>query len=631
MTSRRLVPRVYTSPPPSSSPRDDHARAPLRYSTSVTGREDVSDAVAGGMPTTRGLNFYLADRNLEFVCTRVMAPEVFARARPALVEMGAVAGGDLDALADTADKHPPTLRAWDAVGRRVDEIVKHPAYVAMERLAFERFGLAAMSHRSGVLGWPGPVPHAVKYALSYLFAQSEFGLLCPVSLTDATARMLGRYASPELKAAYLPRLTATDLDQLTQGTQWMTEKSGGSDVGASTTRALRAGDGTWRLYGDKWFCSNANAEVALTLARPDGAPAGTPGLAMFLVPKYLGDGTKNAWTINRLKDKLGSRSMATGEVTYDGAVAYLVGELERGFRQMMEMVNVSRLSNAMRAAGIMRRALLEAIVHARGRIAFGRPLAALPLLRSTLLEMVLDTEAAAAVVLDAAAVLDRADAGSALDARLVRILTPLAKCWLTSRARVVAGDAMNVRGGNGYIEEWVNPRLLRDSYLGAIWEGSTNVVALDVQRAILRDGCAEPLLAAVHARLDAVVESAAKPCVEAVRLAADDLRRRVASWPAIDATERELTARPVADALYHVLAASLLVAEGQAWRDGHGDLRKLLVASLYVRRWLRPPAPPEPLFAGHHVQWLDAIIDWSPIPAAALATFGEELRRPGSV
>src|SRR6266850_3804061 len=430
-----------------------------------------------GMPTTRGLNFYVADPNLEFVCSTVMEPDVLARARPLLVEMGAVAGGELDALAADADRHPPTLRPYDERGRRVDEVVFHPAYRAMERLAFERFGLAAMSHREGVLGWPGRVPHVVKYALSYLFAQSEFGLLCPVSVTDSTARVLRRFADDDVQARYLPRLTATDLDALWQGAQWMTEKTGGSDVGASTTRARRDADGTWRLWGDKWFCSVANAGAALALARPEGAPAGTRGLALFIVPKVLPDGTKNAWTLNRLKDKLGSRSMATGEVTLDGAVAYPVGDLARGFHQMMEMVNVSRLSNAMRAAGIMRRSVLESVVHARGRSAFGRALIELPQLGRDVLEMLLDAEAGCSVILNAAARLDRADAGAADDRALIRLIIPLAKYWLTVRARVVAGEAMNVRGGNGYIEEWVNARLLRDAYLGAIWEGSTNVVA----------------------------------------------------------------------------------------------------------------------------------------------------------
>src|SRR5438045_2848725 len=180
------------------------------------------------MPTTRGMNFFLADSNLEFVCAGVMRPEDFARARPHLVALGAAAGGEIDELAAVADKHPPVLRTHDATGRRVDEIVRHPAYEAMERIAFERFGLHAMSHRDGVLGWPGRVPHVVKYALSYLFSQSEFGLLCPVNMTDSTARMLARFGGTELRGRYLPRLTTTVLEDLWQGTQWMTEKTGGS-------------------------------------------------------------------------------------------------------------------------------------------------------------------------------------------------------------------------------------------------------------------------------------------------------------------------------------------------------------------------------------------------------------------
>jgi len=576
-------------------------------------------ATPDAMPSTRGLNFYLADPNLEFVCSTVMAPGDLERARPHLVEMGAVAGDELDALAAEADRNPPALRTHDARGARIDEVVRHPAYREMERIAFSRFGLAAMSHRPGVLGWPAPVPHAVKYALSYLFAQSEFGLLCPVSLTDATARILRRFGDESLRAAWLPRLTATDMAVHCQGTQWMTERTGGSDVGASTTRAVRGPDGVWRLHGDKWFCSNANADCAVTLARPDGAPAGTRGLGMFLVPKYLPDGTKNAWTINRLKDKLGSRSMATGEVTYDGAVAYPIGDLASGFKQMMEMVNVSRLSNAMRAAGIMRRCVLESLTHARARSAFGRPLAELPLLRAALLEMLLDAEAACSVVLDGAALLDRADAGDAVARSLVRIVTPLAKCWITARARHVAGEAMNVRGGNGYVEEWPNARLLRDSYLGAIWEGTSSVVALDVQRACLRESGHMALLARVAGLLDAVHEPCAKRVVDETRAAAADVQERIARWPRLADAERDLDARPVADRLYHVLAAALLLREGQAQVDRDASARKLLAAALYVRRWLRP-ATAEPIFSPAHLAWLDALAGWTSVPRAALAS-----------
>ena len=571
------------------------------------------------MPTTRGLNFYAADRNLEFVCATVMDADVLERVRPHLLELGAEAGGELDALAADADRHPPTLRAYDQSGRRVDEIVFHPAYHAMERLAFSRFGLAAMSHVPGVLGWPGAVPHVVKYALSYLFAQSEFGLLCPVNMTDSTARILRRFGSPELRERYLPRLTTLVYDDLWQGTQWMTEKTGGSDVGALTTVARRAADGSWRLWGDKWFCSNANAAMALTLARPEGATSGTRGLGMFLVPRQLPDGTKNAWTINRLKDKLGSRSMATGEVTFDGAVAYVVGDVARGFAQMMEMVNASRLSNAMRAAAIMRRAVLESIVHARGRAAFGGALFDKPLLRQNLLEMLLDAEAAVSVVLNAAVMFDALDAGNAEAARLLRLVTPLAKAWITARARVVASEAMNVRGGNGYVEDWVNARLLRDAYLGAIWEGSTNVVALDVQRAIVKDGCLGPFAVFVGARLDGAHERAAKPAADLVRAALADVEQRAAAWSRLEQSERQLDARVSAETLYHVLATALLLEEGQTLRRQRGDYRKLLVATLYARRWLTAAAPGAPPFSWRALSLLERIIDWQPIAADALA------------
>ena len=549
-----------------------------------------------GMPSTRGLNFFLEDKNLQFLCETVMDAATFARARQHLTDMGAVAGGELDDLAAQADKNPPTLRAFDQAGRRVDEVVFHPSYRAMEKIAFSRFGLAALSHRDGVLGWPGRVPQTVKYALSYLFAQSEFGLLCPVNMTDST-----------------------DFEELLQGTQWMTEKTGGSDVGAATTVARKGDDGVWRLWGDKWFCSNANTDLALTLARPEGAPAGTRGLGMFLVPKRLPDGGKNGWIINRLKDKFGSRSMASGEVSYQGAVAYVVGDVGKGFKQMMEMVNLSRLSNAMRAAGIMRRALLESLVHARGRAAFGGPLLALPLLRASVMEMLLDVEAAASVVFSSAAVFDRWNGGSTQDRKLFRILTPIAKCWITARARIVTSEAMNVRGGNGYIEEWVNARLVRDAYLGSIWEGATPIVALDVQRAIMREQCHEPLFAYIGARLPQVTEPAAKPWVDVVTQAIESLKRRMDGWAALSREEADLEAKPVADLLYHLLAASLLLHEGQVLRDRSQDFRKLLVGALYVQRWLIPRDAHTPPFSARDLGWLEAMISWTPIPATSLA------------
>lgn len=286
---------------------------------------------------------------------------------------------------------------------------------------------------------------------------------------------------------------------------------------------------------------------------------------------------------------------------------------------MMEMVNVSRLSNAMRAAGIMRRCVLESLVHARHRAAFGRALVELPLLRVNLLDMILDAEAAASVVLNAAAALDRWDTGAAADRKLFRVLTPLAKYWITARARVVAGEAMNVRGGNGYIEEWVNARLLRDSYLGAIWEGASNVVALDVQRALLRDDGQNALFGLIDARLASVTESLGRPWVDVVRAAMRGAADILAAWPSLSAPERELGARPVADMLYHLLAAALLLAEGQVLCDRTGDFRKFLGAAFYVRKWLRPTAPGQAVFTSRQLEGLDALADWTPVTREAFA------------
>ena len=203
--------------------------------------------------------------------------------------------------------------------------------------------------------------------------------------------------------------------------------------------------------------------------------------------------------------------------------------------------------------------------------------------------------------------------------RLLRLVTPLAKAWITARARVVASEAMSVRGGNGYIEEWVNARLLRDAHLGAIWEGSTNVVALDVQRAIVKDGCLEPFAAFVAARLDAVQERAAKPAADLVRAALAETQRHAAAWPDRAAGERELEARATADTLYHVLATALLLEEGQLLRAQRGDFRKLLVATLYARRWLTPPTPGAPPFSWRTLERLERLVDWQPLGADALA------------
>jgi len=566
------------------------------------------------MPTTRGLNFFEADPNLLHALRVYAAPSDVERALPHLRELGRCAGDELDALAAIADRHPPVLRTHDPTGRRIDEIEYHPSYIEMQKLGFEKFGFAAMSHREGVLGWPVRVPHVIKFALSYLFVQSEFGLFCPISMTDSAARVLNQFGPDELRQRYLPGLTSTDFANLMQSAQLLTERTGGSDVGANECVARLEG-GEWRLYGEKWFCSNAGAEVHLTLARPEGGAAGTRGLGMFLVPRTLPDGSRNAFVIRRLKDKLGSKSMPSGEYEFHGAVGYVVGEIDRGFAQMAEMINVSRLSNGMRAAAIMRRSLLESVVHARGRSAFGTPMFELPLLREQLFEMTLDSEAALSIVLYAARALDEADAGSEFHELLVRIVTPLIKYANCRQARTTAGMAMNVRGGNGYIEEWVNPRLLRDAHLGSIWEGAENVVALDVARAASRQRAHDALFSDLETRLDAVTAPEARLEGERLRSALRDVAARFELLLKAGDDEREPKMGAMCDRLAALVCSVLLLGEADAQSAGLG-FRKLLVASEYARRRLYRIDPLDYSDAGS--LWLDEVVDWGRVPAGAI-------------
>ncbi|MFX4221010.1 MAG: acyl-CoA dehydrogenase family protein [Thalassobaculum sp.] len=540
----------------------------------------VPATVDGLQPDTRGLNAYDGDPALRALLGLYLAPGDLASLTPSFRRLGELVHGRLDDLAHEADRNPPVLRHRDRQGRDVQAIDKHPAYVEMERIGFQDFAFAALSHRPA-LGLDGPVPHAAKYALQYLFAEAEFGLLCPISMTDALTRTIRRYADPDLVARYLPGLTAERLEDQIQGAMFMTEKAAGSDVAATVTVARPDGD-AWRLTGDKWFCSNTDAGLALVLARPEGAPVGIKGVSLFLLPRDLPDGSRNSYRIVRLKDKLGTRSMASGEITLDGARAWMVGEPGHGFVQMAEMINQSRLSNAVRSAGIMRRALREALAVAQGREAFGRRLIDLPLQRRQLLKLMLPAEQALSVTMFTADALARADAGDAEGMKLRRILTPLVKFRVCRDARKVAGDAMEARGGVGYIEEWIEPRLVRDGHLGSIWEGTSNIVALDVLRASRKEGAHAALGSALSRRMaEAGVENGLRGRIDGL------LGRAVAAVGSAAETGDDARARTVASGLYHAASACLLASEGALLNDD----KRTALAELVVRHRLTPRDP----------------------------------------
>ena len=517
-----------------------------------------SAATSHPVPDRHGSNLYTTDTQFAPLLQLYLPPDVDAHLQPYLTQMGELAGGRLDELALVADKNPPTLEHRTRSGQDAQRIHKHPAYVEMEQVAYGDFSLAIMSHREGVLGWAGKLPPLAKYALTYLFVQAEFGLCCPLSMTDSLTRTLRKFGAPELVSKYWAQLTATDFADQAQGAMFMTEQAAGSDIGNTMTMARPAADGSWRLTGDKWFCSNPDAAFAMVLARVEGDPAGMKGVSLFLLPRTLDDGSTNSYHIIRLKEKLGTRSMASGEIRIDGAVAYLVGEQGRGFAQMADMVNNSRLSNGVRAAGMMRRAVAEAEYISQERHAFGKALQDMPLMRRQLDKLRIRSEQARTMVLQTAQALQRSDAGEDGGYALLRILTPLIKFRACRDARMVTGDAMEVRGGCGYIEEWSDPRLVRDAHLGSIWEGTSNIVALDVLRAIRREDSLTALQA--HAAQLLAQVKAAPAFKQALQDAMERASRFAAAAVAANA-EGERLARTAGSALYNSFTAIAMAWE----------------------------------------------------------------------
>ena len=545
----------------------------------------MSTPINHPIPDRMGVNAYRDDPDFAGLVRLYLGEALSQHLEPHLNELGRRVGREIDELALTADHHPPTLQHRNRQGVNDQRVLKHPGYVAMEQIAFGDYGLAAMSHRAGVLGWPEPLPPAVKYSLSYLLVQAEFGLCCPLSMTDSLTRTLRKYGAPELVERYIAGLTSQDLNALTQGAMFMTEQGAGSDVAATETRATAApdcGPGVYRLKGDKWFCSNPDAALAMVLAHVDGEPDGMRGVSLFLLPRVLPNGEANSYRIVRLKDKLGTRSMASGEITLEGAQAWLVGELGRGFVQMADMVNNSRLSNGMRAAGLMRRAVAEALFISRHRQAFGKRLIDMPLMQVQLAKMLVKAEQARTLMFQTAQALSRADQGEAGAYALTRLLTPLIKYRATRDARSVAGDALEVRGGCGYIEEWSDARVLRDAHLGSVWEGTSNIVALDVLRAIQREGSLSVWQDHMRQLLIAT------PWHARVRAAIDALMERLGALAQTTADHKdEAQARRVAAGLYHLTSAIAMGWESHQTQNP----RRMVLAQCVLLHRLMPRDP----------------------------------------
>jgi acyl-CoA dehydrogenase len=536
----------------------------------------------------QGMNFFDIDQELQTLLKLYLPEDLRKHMEPHYRHLGELAGGQLDELARTANRHIPVLHPRNRKGEDEDSIEYHPAYRAMEQIGYGDFGIAAMTNRPGVLGWQDCVPPVVKYVFQYLFAQAEFGLLCPISATDTISRLINRFGDDALKNRCLSRMWSQDMKNIYKGAIFVSEKVGGNDISNLALEA-RDEDGTWRLYGDKFFCSCVDAEITLVMGRPVGAPAGNKGLALFIVPRTLDDGTRNKYKIVRLKDKMGTRSMPTGEITYEGALAYPLGDVgakpNKGVSMVMHQISLSRLSHGVRAAGMMRRCLNEALSAAKGRVVFGERIIEKPLLRTQLLGILLPTEQALSMYMFVASQLAAAQNGDEKAEKLVRILTPLIK-YQASRDNIdVAVTAMEVRGGIGLMSDYVNSRLVNDAVVGVLWEGTSNINALDVvDRAVSRTRSHEELSSYL---LGAIVKLKELPAEFRSRLSSL-VESTIAFAEEVAEAKDDTLARQVAEALYHITTAVLLACEGVAAAKINGDARRVVMSKAVVESRLAP-------------------------------------------
>ena len=503
-------------------------------------------------------NQYDDDALLREYLARVLEPDALRAQEAEYRELGELGGRALHEAMIADRLNEPVLTQWDAWGNRVDAIEVSPLWQRAQVLAAEH-GLVAAAYERRL----GDLSRVHQFTLNYLVQASLDIYSCPLAMTDGAARTLLDAGNRELIDRALPRLTSRDPARMWTSGQWMTERTGGSDVGASETVAKNDG-GSWRLHGTKWFTSATTAEMALTLARPEGNGPGGCGLALFYVELRDDDGRLRNIQINRLKDKLGTRKVPTAELTLDGTPAVPVRGLDSGVRHIAPMLNVTRTWNAMGATWGLRRAVALCRDYAARRRAFGALLADKPLHVDTLAGMAAEQEACFHLAFRAAELMGRLEGGSASsdDEKLFRLLTPIAKLTTAKQAVAVASEALESFGGAGYVEDTGLPRLLADAQVLPIWEGTTNVLSLDTLRALAAEGAYDLFAAEVASRAGAAREPAlaelGRTAVSAVRKAGEWLAGALA-----DPSEVEAGARRFALTLGRAHELALMVAHAQ--------------------------------------------------------------------
>lgn len=530
-------------------------------------------------PPTLG-NQYEDDRVLRSYLARVFPPEVLSEIGPSLVEMGRLAGGELYELQLADRLNEPVLKQWDAWGNRVDRIELTPVWQRAERIAAEH-GVVATAYERKY----GNLSRVHQCALAYLFTPSTDIYSCPLAMTDGAARTLLVSGNQNLIERAVPHLITRSASEFWTAGQWMTELTGGSDVGLSETIAKHEHDAEFRLYGRKWFTSAIASQIALTLARPEGNPPGGRGLALFYIETRDEHGRPRNIEINRLKDKLGTRKVPTAELTLNGTPARLVMGTTDGVRNITPLLNITRLWNGISAVALMRRGLALAFDYAGKRVAFGSTLAEKALHVDTLMGLQAEAEAAFHLAFYVAELTGRSEAGeiSEGDGQLLRLLTPVMKLTTAKQAVAVTSEVLESFGGAGYVEDTGLPVLLRDSQVLPIWEGTTNVLALDTLRAIGASESIAPLIAATTR----LFESLHDPSLLELGRVVTDALNHAENWlreaQGADRSLLEAGARRFALTLGRATELALLVRHAQWSETSEHDKRSTASARRFAQ------------------------------------------------
>lgn len=563
--------------------------------TQERGRQDI-ESWANHHPE----NYYLADVGFQRVLKSMLSPQALDALEPELRRFGAELATVVDGLVRTnnLDRNLPVLDRYTAHGRRQEAIAHHPSYHEVGRYIYGSGVMEAYKDGPNMLG-----------ALSRFYLScfnGESGHNCPLACTAGVIRVLQELGSEELKARYLPGLLNRDYAHHLEGAQFLTEVQGGSDVGQNATEATLDAQGQWRISGEKWFCSNIDADVFLMTARlpaqadNPSANQGTRGLGLFLVPRTLEDGEVNGFYIRRLKDKLGTRSMASGECDFDGALAYHMGPLGEGFKSMMELViNVSRLYNAVGCAGLAWRAFSDAQRYAEHRRAFGQPIINYPLVQETLANVRVQIEAMRAGSFYLVALQDKVDLGqgSDQDAAFLRLAINLNKLVTAKRARWAITEGIEIFGGNGAIETFsILPRLLRDSVVFENWEGTHNTLLAQTLRDMHRYKVHEPFFAHIQALLEQADPSGSSPTLRALHARHAQLKGQLAHVLDAPPEVASLAWRPLAES-----CCELLYAAVSAWHIQRQQLGPESIEATSLSHLIATFSPPTPMPTPEHL------------------------------